>query len=81
MGVRKDRSAPPKKMNYPAAELRGIKKNKDVIDQKIPLKMSFRLSLSMPSKVVIGGRIQFLMKRLWIPAQKTAGMTDKGVYD
>ena len=33
-------------MNYSAAELRGIKINKDVIDQKIPLKMSFRQSLS-----------------------------------
>jgi hypothetical protein len=32
-------------MNYPAAELRGIKK-KDVIDQKISLNMSFRQSLS-----------------------------------
>jgi len=32
-------------MNYPAADLRGIKK-KDVIDQKISLNMSFRQSLS-----------------------------------
>ncbi len=38
-----------------------------VIDPKIPIKLSFRQSLS---------RNPILFKRLWIPAQQTAGMTD-----
>jgi len=47
-------------MNYPASELRGIKKHNDVIPAI--LKPEFNSS----------------MKRLWIPAQKIAGMTNKG---
>jgi hypothetical protein len=48
-------------MNYPASELRGIKKHNDVIP------------------AVLKPESNSSMKRLWIPAQKIAGMTNKGV--
>jgi hypothetical protein len=54
-------------MNYPIAELRSIKKGKGIIDPTVSW-------ICHPGSPQAG--IQFLII-LWIPVQKTAGMTDK----